>query len=190
MKKILLLIAIFAVGATAVRAQATYGVKGGLNLATLTNSDDGSMKPSIYLGAFAEWRLGDIVAISPELVYSRQGVAANGTLSGVDVKTKLRFNYLNIPVLAKLYVLDDLSLDLGPQFGILLNARAWMKADGTSADAKYSNAETLDVSFALGLSYNIDRFIVQGRYNLGLTQADKNLDTKNSVLQLGVGYRF
>ena len=53
----------------------------------------------------------DYLAIQPELVYSRQG--ARDKVNGD--KLKLRANYLNIPVLAKLYVLDELSVDLGPE---------------------------------------------------------------------------
>ncbi len=184
MKKIILLIAAITL-TTGVYAQGwwDFGVKAGLNLANVTDSDLDA-KASIYVGAFAEYRLSEFFGIQPELVYSRQG----GVVKVNDVKFQSRLNYLNLPILAKLYVLEGLSVDLGPQFGLLLNAKDVADND-VSVDL--DNMQSLDVSFAMGLSYRIaPRFDVSARYNLGLTKVRKHTDNKNSVFQFGLGYRF
>ena len=99
-----------------------------------------------------------------------------------------------IKLLAKLYVLDELSVDLGPEFGFALNAKAKYKDDGTTVKHKMNDINTLAVNFAIGLSYNWDDFMFSARYNLGLSNAfDKdnyNGNNKNRVFQLSVGYRL
>ena len=106
----------------------------------------------------------------------------------------MRANYLNIPVLAKLYVLDELSVDLGPEFGFALNAKAKYKDGDTTVKHKMNDINTLAVNFAIGLSYNWDDFMFSARYNLGLSNVfDKDKydgNNKNRVCQLSVGYRL
>lgn len=169
----------------------TYGAKVGLNATNISNSDMKN-KLSFHLGAFAEWKLSDFVGIQPELVYSRQGARDKYDENGSKVKVKTRVNYLNIPILAKLYVLEDLSVDLGPQFGFALNAKSKYKVGGHTSKDKITDNNTFDFSFAVGASYNFDDFIFSARYNIGLSNMwDKDKvgeNLKNHVFQLSVGY--
>lgn len=189
MKKIILA-AIALLISTSAFSQIQFGVKGGLNLSSITKVDDYKYKPSIYLGVTAEYAFNDIFAIQPELIYSRQGAYAK--VGGVKVWT--RVNYLNLPIMAKLYILDNLSVDLGPQFGFNLNAKVKVKEDGVTATESVGDSfKTFDVAFGMGLTYRIIQNIdVSFRYNLGLTKVNKEGDAKakNSVIQLGAGYRF
>lgn len=90
--------------------------------------------------------------------------------------------YISIPVLAKFYLTDDLSLELGPQASFLLSER-------NEVDSNDSN--TFDFAVAGGLSYKFGKhFFVQGRYGLGLTEAKRDADVKNSVIQASVGFMF
>ena len=189
MKKLftLVVVVLMVVGAKA-QTEIVIGPKVGLNMTNISNSDKKN-KLSFHVGGFAEFRFNDYFAIQPELVYSRQG--ARDKINGD--KLKLRANYLNIPVLAKLYVLDELSVDLGPEFGFALNAKAKYKDGDTTVKHKMNDINTLAVNFAIGLSYNWDDFMFSARYNLGLSNAfDKdNYDgnNKNRVFQLSVGNR-
>ena len=195
MKKILFLAVVVLMSASAAFSQTSFGLKAGLNLANLTNNGgDADMKPSVYAGGFMEYRISEFFGISPELLYSRQGFHAEDS----GVKMNLRLNYINVPVLAKFYIAEGLSADLGPQVGFMLDSEVWAKANGQTATWDIPNElmpfemNSVDVSFAIGLSYNIGGFVVQGRYNLGLSDVAKDDDghSKNSVIQLGVGYRF
>ncbi len=184
MKKIILAAAALAMCcATTLSAQSfDWGIKGGLNLADVTKFDDAGMKPTFYVGAFANFQvIDDILDIQPELVYSRQGWK-DGDIYG-------RLNYLNIPVLAKLHLADKLTLDLGPQFGILLDAKTKVEINGSSVKRDIDDVKNFDVSFAMGLSYRVIHAMdISARYNLGLTKLGDHSDSKNSVIQLGVGY--
>ena len=93
-----------------------FGPKFGFNVASISDGLNKS-KFSFHLGAFAEFKFNDLFGLQTELIYSRQG---DKEKSG-GVKTWARVNYLNIPVLAKFYVWEGVSVDLGPQLGFALN---------------------------------------------------------------------
>jgi hypothetical protein len=187
MKRFLLLAAALLISTSAFAQNFEWGVKAGLNLATSTKSEGmAKMKPSLYAGAFVELKLGDFVGIQPELVYSRQGF----NVKEAGETANYRMNYLNLPILAKLYVLENLSLDLGPQFGYMIGSK--FAYDGESIETGVEMND-FDVSFGVGLSYKIaEKFDISARYNLGLTNwaKDDAANSKNSVIQIGVGYRF
>ncbi len=190
MKKIVLLAAVLAMSVSAAFSQVSFGVKGGLNLANLSNSES-DMKLGFYAGAFGEYQVGDFFGIAGELLYSIQGLQEKE--DGVTAKQHL--NYLNIPVLAKLYIAEGLSLDVGPQFGLLMSAKTKGEEGGVSVTVDTKDAfNSVDVSAGIGLTYNIGNILIQGRYNLGLTDTMKDNDGddkfKNNVIQVGVGYRF
>jgi hypothetical protein len=216
MKKLVLLAAVL-VSASAASAQFTYGVKAGANLANISSSDkvaamisgetglksEGKMLPSFHVGAFGEYKVSDLFSVAAEAVYSGQGAKADlsGSIESVAVKgdAKINFGYLNVPILAKFYVTEDLSLDLGPQFGFLMSSKVSTSTivEGTTVKTEDKSKEGLnktDISAALGLTYNFSNFFVQGRYNLGLNEFVKDNEGddkfKNNVIQLGVGYRF
>jgi hypothetical protein len=198
MKRFLLLAAALFISTSAFAQNFEWGVKAGLNLANVTKSEGmAKMKPSIYAGAFVEFMLGDFVGIQPELVYSRQGY----NMKEAGETSNYRMNYINLPVLAKLYVLENLSLDLGPQFGYMIDSKAHANGITLDMDDVLDAANQLagtdlkinkfDVSFAIGLSYKIaGQFDISARYNLGLTKWNNYDDSKNGVIQIGVGYRF
>jgi opacity protein-like surface antigen len=192
MKKIILsAIAVMAFGFT--NAQSTrFGVKGGLNLSTVVGGDVEDTKSLVgfHVGGFAEIKVVEKFFIQPELLYSAQGTKFDGPF-GEDFDTKL--NYLNIPVLAKYYIVEKFSVEAGPQLGILLSA----KADGE--DIK-DYTRSVDFGFNVGAGYNFtDNLSIGLRYTIGLSPiSDKDIDNeddyydsaKNSNLALSLAYKF
>lgn len=194
MKKVILFAAVLAMSASAAMAQVSFGPKAGLNLANISNFD-GDMKPGFYAGAFAEYQISDFFGVAGELLYSGQGSKDSYTDESGKYDVKQNLDYLNVPVLAKLYIAEGLSLDLGPQFGFLLSAKLKGEEDGVDVSVDNKDAYNgFDLSAGMGLTYNIGQFMIQGRYNLGLTDVMKNNEGddkyKNNVIQFGVGYRF
>ena len=208
MKKIVLLFAAaaLATGAFAQGNRIEWGVKSGLNLATLTHSDmsyetvsiNSKLKPSFHVGVFVDIPLGTYISFQPELLYSRQGTFYKETVLSKDYKIWTRFDYINIPLMFKFYVFEKLSVDVGPQFGFVIDAtqkRKGSDGDGTE-DIDSDGYKSFDASFGMGLTYKVCRNIdVFARYNLGLTEVGKISATtsdkmKNSVIQVGAGYRF
>lgn len=184
MKKIILLALALSLSFGAF-AQFSWGVKAGLNITSITGDDvDAKSKVGFNAGAFAEYSINDWFAISPELLYSAQG--CKGDVDEADVA--LRFNYINIPILAKFYVLEKLSVETGPQLGFVVSAKA--KADDVTAKMDSDFYNSFDFSWAVGATYNFGKVFANARYNFGLTDVVKEATNKNSVFQIGVGYRF
>jgi opacity protein-like surface antigen len=180
MKKIIVLIVLMLVSTTNVQAQLLkFGIKGGLNYANLTGTDiQTDALTSYHIGLLAEIKVSDKFALQPELLYSTQG-ATYKTIVG-DIDNKL--GYLSIPIMAKIYFNNSVSLELGPQASFLLSEKDAFDIE---------NQSTFDFAVAAGLGVKITKSIfIQGRYVLGLTEVSKNAQTKNSVVQLSAGILF
>lgn len=183
MKKVILTTIIAICATFAAQAQKlSFGVKGGLNVASLSDVN-GSAKLSGHIGGFANFRFTNW-AIQPELLFSGQG--AQDVLFDDD---KWALSYINIPVLFQYYFLPEFYAEAGPQMGFLVSAKA--KNDGVSVDIKDS-FKTVDIGSAIGAGYKFPIGVgVYARYNFGFTDlVDGGVDPRNSVFQIGASYTF
>ncbi|MCL9807829.1 porin family protein [Flavobacterium luminosum] len=196
MKKLLLTAAaVFAFG-FANAQDVKFGVKAGLNLGTLTGdlenafvNSDMKMRTSFNAGGFAEIKLSDKFAIQPEILYSVEG--GKQDVSGESEKLIWDLAYVNIPVMAKFYPIEKLSIEAGPQIGFLTKAEATFDGE-TVADFKDDSKSTA-ISLNLGAGYDFTKNIFGSiRYNLGMTNIidENDFDSKSNVLSLSVGYKF
>ncbi len=164
-----------------------FGVKAGLNLSTLQPELTES-RTSFHLGAVAEIQLSDVFSIQPELLYSAQGAKDQDDSDNNEI---FRVDYLTLPVLAKYYLIDGLSVEGGPQVGFLLSSEG--EDNGETADLK-DVTKGLDIGLAFGLGYKMDNGLNFGlRYFLGSDVNDIDEDSeefKNRVFQLSIGYFF
>ena len=163
----------------------SFGAKAGVNFASLNGDDleDLDSRTNFHLGAVVEFSLSEQFSIQPEVMYSGQGAKIK---EGGEEAT-LQFDYINIPILAKYYVTEGLSLELGPQIGLNINSK--LEFDGDTEEIE--DTESLDLAGAFGLGYKLDQgLFFQARYNLGFTDISKDEDVKNGVFQLSVGYSF
>ena len=170
----------------------TFGAKAGVNFANVSADDDDDLdgRTSFHIGATAEFSLSETFSIQPELLYSGQGFTTKE--SDIDITGKM--DYINLPIMAKFYVAEGLSLEVGPQIGFLLNAKLEGKDDGNSVSIDFKDElKSVDFGANFGVGYKLDSGINLGfRYNLGLMNVsdEDSDDLKNSVLQLSVGYNF
>ena len=155
----------------------TIQPKVGLNVSNVTKTN-GDTRIGVAAGAEAEYQLGDIYSIAVGLLYSGQGNKQTVDLPRLG-KASVTWapSYLNIPVVANVYVVKNLAVKLGVQPGFCV------------AKDKVE-ANTFDLSIPVGLSYEYNNFVLDGRYNFGVTNVAKGEDPKNSVFQFTVGYKF
>ena len=190
MKKLLFVLTLLP-GSLLLKAQAHVepGIKGGLNVATLsTGSSNSNIDPRISanLGVLAHIHLSKEFAVQPELLFSGQG--AKQTISNVEYKTNL--NYLQLPILLQYMVGTGFRIETGPQFGALVSAK--QKAGSVSTDIK-DGFKTLDAAWVFGAGYlTSSGFGIDARYNLGLSKINDNNDAKvaNRVFSAGIFYQF
>ena len=202
MKK-LFVIAAMMVAAVAANAQITLKPMAGLTLATITDMDDNSFRPGLVAGAEAEYLVNDMFGVSGGLLFSMQGtnyddysVTINGVTNGwKDYSSTL--TYLNIPVLANVHVAKGLAIKAGVQPGILLSAKVKQTEIVNNAESDWDRSSTdglkkLDISIPIGASYEFNDFVIDARYNFGLTKINDagSNSSKNSVIMVTLGYKI
>ena len=165
------------------------GIKGGLNVFNVKDDNESNYDPKtgLHLGLLAHIHLSKQWALQPELVYSGQG--AKYTTSGTD--SKLKLNYLNVPIMFQYMFDNGFRIETGPQVGFLLSAKT--ETNDVSVDVKDQLKGTdLGLGFGLGYIHVPSGFGVDARYNLGLTNISDDDDNKamNRGFQLGVFYQF
>ncbi|RZJ73648.1 porin family protein [Flavobacterium sp.] len=191
---------LFLFGATATYAQdkvdnsttrtPSLGVKGGVNFARIAGDDvgDNDMRTNFHVGLVGELPLADIFSLQAEVLYSGQGAKAKnpGFLGADEIEYKL--DYINVPVLAKVYLFKGFSLEAGPQFGFKVNEK--IEVDGDETD-ELDGAEDFEFGAAGGLTFQTEMgLFASGRYNYGFTDLFKDSDSRNSVFQISIGYKF
>jgi len=127
------------------------GLKAGLNLASLNGDDTDNLdvRTGIFFGGFAELCFTNEFAIQPEILYSMQG-AKYSQSDGYDGTLKL--DYINVPIMAKIKIVDELYIQAGPQVGFLLSAKDEFKSAGDSGENDIKeNLNTIDFGAILGL---------------------------------------
>lgn len=202
MKNLFLIATVTFLSATTIYAQADdtttqFGVKGGVNLANITSDDvgDSDQLTSFHLGLFLEIPLSERFSFQPEVLYSGQGFSA------FDNEAEYKIDYIQVPLMAKVYLVKGLYAEAGPQFGFKVKEEIDYDpgTDGGEIDINTDDSyiKDFDTNLALGVGYKFDNGLsLSGRYNLGLTNIYKddtiieNVDAKNSVWQFGVGFSF
>ncbi len=172
-------------------AQFHLGVKAGANI---TKVDGKSFKEQFEygynLGGFAEIKLSDKFSFQPEVLFNQYTSTLDSSYKSIyenvitSDQTKVKLNYLTIPLLLDYKFLGPIHLQAGPQFGILMNQDKNFLQNGEDA---FKNG---DFSMALGAQVKIAQFRFTGRYLIGLNNIndiDNQDKWKNQVIQLSVG---
>ena len=190
MKKIFLM-AVVMLASVASYAQHAVGSltlqpKVGLNIASLTDCEGADPRYGVAAGVELEYQATDIFSISAGALYSMQGNKYSERNASVTNKT----DYINIPILANVYVVKGLAVKAGIQPGFKVNDEVKFASSigGTTQDV--DKAESFDFSIPVGLSYEYSNVVLDARYNFGCTKVVKNCDPKNSVFQITLGYKF
>lgn len=174
----------------------TIQPKVGVNIADLTKADGSDVRVGLAAGAEFEYQASEMLGISFGAVYSQQGAKASGdldldgNLGSVQGDATLKLDYINIPILANVYVAKGFAVKLGIQPGFKVNSSIKVKAAGVTASQDVSGFKSVDFSIPVGVSYEFNNFVVDGRYNFGVTKIADDSDSKHSVFQLTLGYKF
>jgi hypothetical protein len=171
-------------------AQFSLGVKAGANI---TKIDGRSFKDEFrygyHLGGFATIPVGGKFSIQPEVLFNQIQTRTDSTFENIyqnafSGNSNVKLNYLSIPVLLNYKLGSFLSLQAGPQFGILLDRNKNLLQNGKEAFDKG------DFSMLGGAQLGLGKIKLTGRYFVGLNNIndiDNQDQWKNQGWQLSVG---
>ena len=166
----------------------------GVNIANLTGEGDSSPRIGLAAGAEFQYQVSRAFGLSAGLVYSMQGAKASGIYEDLKVKTTVKTDYINIPIMANIYVVRGLALKFGIQPGFNVNSSYKVSTEGVSVSGSLHDIgfdiKSFDFSIPVGLSYEFSNVVIDGRYNIGTTKIVDGEGTRNSVFQFTVGYKF
>lgn len=176
MKKLFLMALMVFIATTASFAQWSVGSitvqpKIGINGANITDADNSDSRIGLVLGGEFEYRVSPIFSLSAGALYSMQG--CKGTAEDDDGNTgdvSLKLDYINVPILANVYVVKGLAIKLGIQPGFNVRHKASATVSGVNVTTNLPGIKSVDFSIPIGVSYEFNRFVIDGRYNLGVTK--------------------
>jgi len=189
MKKLIILSASLFLITIAKSQDPHFGVKAGLNAASLNNAGNrGQTKIGFNAGAFAHIHTSLHWTIQPEIMFSTEG--NREPLIGGNLVGTHALNYINFPVLLQYMFNNGLRLEGGAQFGVLVSAKD--KVANNSSDVKDMYQSTA-VSIPLGVSYLTKKgYGIDARYVFGLSNIykDDSQTIQSNVFQLDIFYQF
>lgn len=176
----------------------TIQPKVGLNVASITGTTENGVSKSprlgLVVGAELEYQCTKMFSVSFSALYSMQGAKTSYTVEGIKLNETDKLDYINIPIMANVYVVKGLALKFGFQPAFRVNEGYRLSARGQSLSGKLSDLgfdiSTFDFSIPVGLSYEYSNVVLDARYNIGITKIAKDDDSKNSVFQFTLGYKF
>jgi hypothetical protein len=179
MKKVYLIaIALLLVGSYNAQAQLKLGLKGGLNFPSLNEQNgtiDYNAKTGWHGGVMVEIKL-PIIGIQGDILYSQ-------TAFEIPNSDDLQNAYIDIPIVAKLYLFKILTVQAGPQFSFLTSSKLG------DIDFKDDWNES-NFRLVAGLGVNLGPLDIHGRFIFPAKTEIANTvnEFKDSNIQLSVGF--
>lgn len=187
-------------------AQVNFGVKAGLNLATVTTKNldglDPKMAITFQVGGIADINISDKFAIQPGLLLVGKGFKLEDEFLGDTYKTTAAPFYLQVPV-NFLFKSDKFYVGAGPYvgFGLFGNVKSTGGGSSDSESINFGSTEDDDFS-ALDFGANVEAGVIIHQirigagYALGLANVipkdarSEDESVKNGVISVNVAYMF
>lgn len=184
MKKLFLaaLVAVCAFGASAQtfwdseapEKKVTFGVRAGLNIASVTDKPSGvKSRTSFHAGVSADWNIINSLSVNSGLFYTGKGIK------------DLKADFLEIPIYASYRInfaeQSQLQVNFGPylDFGIAGDA---FKDD--------MDGKRFQMGLGVGAGYTFHKFLLGFQYQFGMTKAFKDGKNKWTNMAITLGYNF
>ena len=163
------------------------GIKAGVNISSIHNeSGEYDSRTGFHVGGLAHIHINDHFAVQPEITYSTQGAEDE------ENAVKLKYDYINVPVLLQLMANNGFRLQTGPQLSLLVASK--LKRYEVETDMR-DQLNTVGFSWSFGTSYLSKSGLgLDVRYNLGLSNINDETvsfpESKMRVWQIGAFYQF
>lgn len=186
MKKVILIAILFMLGVTISNAQGVrFGAKAGANFSNASGDDTDGFdgRTGLNLGAVVNIEVSELFAVQPEVTYSMRGFK--------DGEFTIKVDYVDVPIMADIEIIDGLSLQGGPVFGINVSGKV---EDGDGNEADIDDVSTLNVGAGIGAQYELPfGLFLQVRFDTSfndIIDVEPAFDAKNSNLSASAGFFF
>lgn len=187
-KVISITVLLFFISSSLFSQSVSFGIKGGANLGKISGeSFKDQFMLAYHVGGFLTIS-GKKWGIQPEVVFNQVNADTSNTFSQVaqfNHIDQIQLKSLSIPIMINYNVDKFITLQAGPQFGVILDQYKNLTQNGEDA------FKSGDFSVAAGIQLNLLRLRVYGRFVGGLTDLN-NLGSSDTwrvqTIQLGVGY--
>lgn len=172
-------------------AQFHIGAKAGANI---TKVDGRSFRDEFrygyHLGGFMEIRMGNKLVLQPEVLWNQYATRLDSNYRHVyqDVfngNANIKLNYLSLPIVVNYKLIGSfLSLQAGPQFGILIDQNRTLLQNGGRA------FRSGDLSMLGGVQFKLANLRLNARYAIGLNNISELPEEgkwKSEGFQVSVG---
>ncbi|MEG0760561.1 porin family protein [Chryseobacterium sp.] len=219
MKKLLLVASIVLMGVGVNAQEFRFGPKAGFAMSTMKidekQDDLGARKMSpkytFYVGGMAEYKINDNFGLQAEVLYSPLGAkekidGINAGVVFVGEQTKVELGTILVPVSAKYFFTENISVAAGANFGVILTAKqkTVVGSDFVSIDVEGEDGsgevdikkdiKKLNIAPFVGVEYMLENgLFFDARYSLGVSNLSNDGSggkVTNSFAQIGVGFKF
>ena len=187
MKKIMM-IAIMMVAALSVNAQEAKQMfvkpmVGGTLSKYTGDVEDMKFKLGFVGGVEFGYYVSNQFALTASFLFAMEGTKVKDVPYTYKRDVSSTLTYLNVPLLANFYITKSLSIKAGIQPGFMLSAEGKSmflfddRNEHVTAEFDISGTHRynkFDLSIPMGISYEIDGFVIDARYSLGLLKINKN----------------
>jgi hypothetical protein len=213
MKKILLTTTLICSIIISAYGQLQIGLQAGFNYTTFGGPDvktwgemdvNPTWKPGFHLGGLITYDEFLPIVLEAGLYYSMKGCKYKGEMYDYEGGTGMTYNlvrikdlkYIDLPLLARYYINENLSVFAGPEFAFLLSAKVRDKPEGGETEVidVMDEYKGFDFLVALGLAYMLNNGLqIQLQYDHGLSNisdygngGESYYTIKNRVLKLSL----
>lgn len=219
MKKLLLIASVVLMGVGVNAQEFRFGPKAGFAMSTMKidekQDDLGARKMSpkytFYVGGMAEYKINDNFGLQAEVLYSPLGAkekidGVNAGVVFVGEQTKVELGTILVPVSAKYFFTENISVAAGANFGVILTAKqkTVVGSDFISIDVEGEDGsgevdikkdiKKLNIAPFVGVEYMLENgLFFDARYSLGVSNLSNDGSggkVTNSFAQIGVGFKF
>ena len=186
----ILFIFIISLTSNAQTNKSNAGLKGGYNLAAVSfdGETETGQRHSFHIGFYGESFLSESVALQVELLYSQQGYELKDD-SGTFTQ---KLDYVNLPLMLKIYLDEAFFLEAGPQIGLAVSHKEEFDSNfGLFDTSQEFDPESFDWGINFGAGFKTESGITLGaRYHLGKGSIYDEGNPKNRVWQFYIGFDF
>lgn len=179
----------------------TFGLKGGVNIASMNFSASGlDISPKsilgIHIGPVAEFELQESLFFNTGILYSLKGYKLKMDFMGESMDEKIRINNLEIPFNFAYKFSPNETLNFfaqaGPYIGYALSGTAKTDGESEKIDFKEDGMKRFDFGLGIGLGMEFGPIVPSISYQFGLANLsdEDEVKVKNNVFQISVAYMF